>query len=153
MKAAVKIAGIDAVCNSTASQETQVFSCCISDRLFDQYGNIAFNDEKARLDNFAIQLQNEPTAAGYIITYAGRTTFHGEAVERADRAKNYLTTSYNFMDDRIYTIDGGFRENPTVELWIVAVGGVPPSPSPTLAADDVRIIDKPVKDRPARKPR
>ena len=29
---------------------------------FDEYGNIRFNDEKARLDNFAIQLQNEPGA-------------------------------------------------------------------------------------------
>ena len=27
---------------------------------FDEYGNIRFNDEKARLDNYAIQLQNEP---------------------------------------------------------------------------------------------
>ena len=32
---------------------------------FDEYGNIKFNDEKARLDNYAIQLQNEPGAQGY----------------------------------------------------------------------------------------
>ncbi len=31
-------------------------------RMFDDYLNIARNDEKARLDNFGIELQNDPTA-------------------------------------------------------------------------------------------
>ncbi len=31
---------------------------------FDEYGNIKFNDEKARLDNYAIQLQNQPGVSG-----------------------------------------------------------------------------------------
>jgi hypothetical protein len=39
---------------------------------FDTYGNIRFSDEKARLDNFAIQLQNQEDAHGQIIVYAGR---------------------------------------------------------------------------------
>jgi len=36
-----------------------------SARSFDEYGNIKFNDEKARLDNFAVQLQNAPGSQGY----------------------------------------------------------------------------------------
>ena len=38
---------------------------------FDSYGDIRFSDEKARLDNFAIQIQNQPTSRGALITYAG----------------------------------------------------------------------------------
>ena len=40
-------------------------------RKIDEYGNIRFNDEKARLDNFAIELQNDPTAQGYLVCYGG----------------------------------------------------------------------------------
>ena len=53
-------------------------------RKFDEYGNIRFNDEKARLDNFAIQLQNEPTSQGYIIGYG---SCDAEGSTRANRAK------------------------------------------------------------------
>ena len=45
------------------------FACRLG---LDGYGNIRFLDEKARLDNFAIQLQNEPKTQGYIIVYAGQ---------------------------------------------------------------------------------
>jgi hypothetical protein len=39
---------------------------------FDEYGDICPGDEKARLDNFAIQLQNNPELQAYIIFYGGR---------------------------------------------------------------------------------
>jgi len=31
------------------------------DRVFDDYGNICWEDEKSRLDNFAVALQNDPS--------------------------------------------------------------------------------------------
>lgn len=43
-------------------------------RCLDEYGDINIGDEKARLDNFAIELQENPTATGYILCYAGRVT-------------------------------------------------------------------------------
>src|SRR5438034_3727682 len=47
--------------------------------------------EKARLDNFAIQLLNEnPTTLGHIIVYDGQGACRGEAVAQAMRAKKYL---------------------------------------------------------------
>src|SRR5213076_974309 len=44
----------------------------VKPRKFDEYYDIARNDEKARLDNFAIQLQTEPGSQGYIIVYPSR---------------------------------------------------------------------------------
>jgi hypothetical protein len=55
---------------------------------FDEYGNIRFNDEKARLDNFAIQLQNEPTARAH--HRLRRATL---SLTRANRAKDYLVNA------------------------------------------------------------
>lgn len=40
-------------------------------RRFDEFESRAFDDDKARLDNFVIELQNNPDAQGYIIMYQG----------------------------------------------------------------------------------
>lgn len=65
-------------------------SVAIIHRPFDQYGNIRWEDEKARLDNFAVQLQNAPDFIGYIIVNDGRDLCAREAQERAMRAKRYV---------------------------------------------------------------
>src|ERR1051325_8664958 len=41
-------------------------------RPFDEFGDIKCEDEMARLDNFAVTLQNEPSAKGLIVIYGGR---------------------------------------------------------------------------------
>jgi len=137
--ATVNVGGYPPECNTSASCTTTPQRRAVA-RLFDQYGNIAFNDEKARLDNFAIQLQNEPGAQGYIIAYGGRRGRAGEAQARADRAKDYMVNSRGVDPGRIVTVDGGFREDLTVELWIVPTGATPPTASPTLQQSDVTII-------------
>ena len=54
----VELSGALFGCNASASITTRVdppaFSCC---HAFDQYGDLRFGDEKARLDNFAIQIE------------------------------------------------------------------------------------------------
>jgi hypothetical protein len=73
-------------------------------RRFDEYGNLSFYDEKARLDNFAIQLRFEPTSSGYIIVYG---TCGREAEARTVRSKNYLVTKRRIDAGRLVTIDAG----------------------------------------------
>ena len=90
---------------------------------FDEYGNIKFNDEKARLDNYAIQLQNAPGSQGTIIAYGSCA---GEAQARADRAKDYLVNTRGIEAGRITTVDGGCRADLTVQLWIVPSGADAP---------------------------
>ena len=107
---------------------------------FDEYGNIRFNDEKARLDNYAIPLQNDPGAQGYIIAYGGRRGVAGEAQARADRAKNYLVNTRGIDAGRLVTVDGGYREDLTVELWIVPTGATAPTATPNVDASEVQIV-------------
>jgi hypothetical protein len=137
--ATVNVGGYPPECTTQASCTTTPTRRAVA-RLFDQYGNIAFNDEKARLDNFAIQLQNEPGAQGYIVAYGGRRGRAGEAQARADRAKDYMVNTRGVDPGRLVTVDGGYREDLTVELWIVPTGATPPTASPTLQQSDVTII-------------
>ncbi len=99
---------------------------------FDEYGDIRFNDEKARLDNFAITLQNDPTSVGYIIGYGGSTCRVREAIARANRAKDYLTHSRSVDAGRIITRNGGYRDEVGAELYIVPAGGAEPPLRPTI---------------------
>lgn len=107
---------------------------------FDEYSNIPFNDEKARLDNFAAYLQQEPESKGYIIAYAGRRPHAGEAQARAERAKNYLIKERGVDAKRIVAIDGGHREELTVELYLVPRGVSAPTATPTVEPNKAQII-------------
>ena len=124
--ATVELGGLDPSCSRTASCTTGVRPPPAAPVKFDEYGNIKFNDEKARLDNYAIQLQNQPGAQGYIIAYGSCA---GEAEARAQRAKDYLVNTRGIDAGRLVTIDGGCRSDLTVELWVVPTGATAPAAS------------------------
>jgi hypothetical protein len=116
-------------------------------RKFDEYSKLSFDAEKKRLSDFATQLQTDPNAKGYIIAYAGRVAHAGEAQARADRAKNYLVNECGIEVSRIVTIDGGYRKELAVELWIRPNGWGAPKASPTVDPSKVQIIkDSSVKN-------
>jgi hypothetical protein len=115
----------------------------------DKFGSICCEDEMARLDNFAVHLQQEPEAQGYIIFYEGRRYSscynrrariprRGEAVARAARLKPYLTDRRGLDAKRVIIINGGYRQEWEAELWIVPKGAEPPKPTPTLEMKDVK---------------
>ena len=121
--ATVEVSGdIDPSCNRTASCTVAVRSRIIGDP-FDRYGNIRFNDEKARLDNFAIQLQNSPTDRGVMIGYG---SCEGEAHARLKRAKNSLVKTRGIEASRIDLVDSGCRAELAVVLWLVPEGATTP---------------------------
>ena len=128
--ATVEVGGVDPSCPRTASCSTPVKPKVVPPHKFDEYGNIRFNDEKARLDNFAIQLQNEPTAQGYIIGYG---SCDAEGQTRANRAKDYLVNTRGIDAGRIMVVDGGCMPELKVELWIVPQGATPPAADTTGA--------------------
>ena len=91
----------------------------------DRYGNISWEDEKARLDNFAIQLMNEPNQIGYIIVNVGLVSCKGEAQKRAARAKRYMVHVRGVPENRIIWRDIGYRGSFEVSLWLVPLGKPP----------------------------
>jgi hypothetical protein len=119
------------------------------DQLFDSYGDISWEDEKAHLDNFAIALQHDPELVGYIIVYAGRRACVDEAQDRARRAKEYLQKSRGIQENRIRWIDGGHREELTVILQPTPRSEPELTASPTLKPSDVVI--KNCKPKPSKR--
>src|SRR5215213_3345516 len=99
-----------------------------SSRKFDEFPDIARNDEKARLDNFAIELQNDPSATGYVIVYPGRSSKRAEVQEHFGHVIDYLVNSRQMDQSRIKTIEGPKREHLFVELWVTPQGATPPNP-------------------------
>lgn len=100
----------------------------INSRRFDEFPDISRNDEKARLDNFGIELQNDPTATAYVIVYPGRSSKRGEVQHHSSRIVEYLVNSRGLDERRIVTLVGAAREELFVELWITPQGATPPNP-------------------------
>jgi len=95
---------------------------------FDEFPDISRNDEKARLDNFGIEMQNDPTATAYVIVYPGRSSKRGEVQLHSSRVVDYLVNSRNLDQNRIKTLVGPARDELYVELWITPQGATPPNP-------------------------
>ena len=125
ISATVEVAGYNLECRASCQASVPA---PINPTKADEFGEIARDDEKARLDAFAIELQNSPGAQGYVIAYGGRRTRYGTGRQRGDRAKAYLTTTRGIDASRIVVLDGGQRETGTTELWIVPPGASPPRP-------------------------
>lgn len=92
---------------------------------FDEFGDIQYSDLMARLDNFAIQLQNQPDTRGFIIIYRTRRDLAGLNHSLAMRMKDYLLNTRGIDSERVVSVDGGIAENLTQELWIVSGGSAP----------------------------
>ncbi|HET9478392.1 MAG TPA: hypothetical protein VFO72_03545 [Pyrinomonadaceae bacterium] len=107
-------------------------------REFDECNNCTFDDQKARLDNLAIELQNDPATTGYIIAYGGRTSPIGQVEQLMTRARDYLITERQIHGSRIVVVNGGFREADSVELWVVPSGAAPPRATPTVQVGDLK---------------
>lgn len=130
----------DPNCRQRAKASTNVLAPAppvVQPRKFDEFPSISFNDDKARLDNLAIELQNAPGAQGYIIVYGGRRSSLGQADRLAARARNYLVSTRGIDSSRIVVINGGYRENDTYELWVVPQGAQPPQATPTVSPAEV----------------
>jgi len=106
-------------------------------REFDECNNCTFDDQKARLDNLAVELQNDPSTRGYIIAYGGRMSPLGQVEKLMTRARDYLVTQRGIDASRLVIVNGGFREEDSVELWIVPSGAAAPQPTPTVQAGEV----------------
>jgi hypothetical protein len=101
-------------------------------RPFDAYGKIPRNDEQARLDNFSIWLRDQPQMKGYILVYGAKDFPSRKALRWAHRAKDYLVRRRAMKPNRIAIIDGGYREQFGIELYILPRDVGPPIPYPTI---------------------
>jgi len=124
VRADLDVRGFNIPCPASCSVSVPI---PLRPRKFDEYPDIAFNDEKARLDNFAIQLQGEPGAKGYIIVHPPNRARSGDAQKRARRINDYLVNTRGIDAGRIVTTINGAGDEWVFELWIVPEGAPPPN--------------------------
>jgi hypothetical protein len=128
----------DRACRQTSQAATGInaLPSISPPKRFDEFPSIAFDDDKARLDNLAIELQNNPGSQGYIIAYAGRRSRAGEADRMGERAIKYLVENRGISRSRLVFVNGGYRNADAFELWLVPQGAEPPKPTPTASAPE-----------------
>ena len=98
-------------------------------RLIDQFGEILLSDLKARLDNYAIELQNNPAATGLIAAYAAKHKFPGWPARRVRMMQSYLVSTRGLDPSRFSVVNAGLRNDTEFEMWIVPPGVEPPAKS------------------------
>lgn len=120
--------GANARAQATAQQETtaDVAVAPVAAK-FDEYGKIGHCDWSARLDNFAVELQNRPDVTGYIIVF-DETGKNSHASWRLKVSRHYLVNERGLDASRVVVVHGGHRdtEGGITELWIVPQGVEPP---------------------------
>ena len=144
--ASVQIDGSETCTAVSKSVEVtaQPFICGLA---FDQYGDIRFEYEKARLDNFAIQLLNQPSVRGAIAAIAGQQTYRGEAADRLRRARDYLVKVRGVLTDRLVTIDAGYEKDFSMYLHIVPEGATLPAFESRVPLSEVKFTKRRPRNR------
>jgi hypothetical protein len=91
-------------------------------RLIDSFGEINWSDLIARLDNFTVELRNEPGSKGVVVFYSAKQKFPAWPRRRADASLDYLVNTRGLDASRLSILNGGLREETTFELWVVPPG-------------------------------
>jgi hypothetical protein len=144
----------DALCRQRAMASTSIVPKqppVVECKQFDQFQSVAFDDDKARFDNLAIELQNAPDSTAYIYIYAGRTSRVGQADLLARRTTDYMVNQRGVDARRFVIVNGGYRDTDYFEIWICPPGAKPPAPSPSVQPGDVQPSRERVKPRRPRR--
>jgi len=95
----------------------------------DQFEAKSADDDKARFDNCAIQVQNTPDAKLYVIIYPGtdRASVTRNTYDRlSKRTLDYLVKTRGVDPRNIQILKGSTRTRTAYEIWIVPAGAEPP---------------------------
>jgi len=121
LTASLSMGGYSLDCAASCAIHFPVTQSC---RKFDEFPDVARNDEKARLDNLAIELQNDPTSSAYVIIHPGPRGA-SEALTRSRRIADYLVNSRGLDSRRVITRIGPSQAALGVELWACPQGTTP----------------------------
>lgn len=121
-------------------------------KLYEFTGRENCEEAKLQIDKFALELQKLPKATAYILYYGGRgKSFYDSKTGKEEiilpQRNEAKAKIIGFINDylvetrigrKIKLIDGGYRENYTVQFWIVPEGAELPKPTPTIKSEDIK---------------
>jgi hypothetical protein len=136
----VEVNGYSIECPIQSTAAISTTTVGVSHFKLDEFGDIQLGDTKARLDNLAITLQDDPTLQAHIVAYGARVSPPDQAASRAASMRNYLIQERGVAPERIIAVNGGYRNELSGELWLSLRGtGAPPTRS-TVDERYVRIL-------------
>ena len=107
--------------------------------IFDKFGVVNHCDLLARLDNFAIALQQYPGSVGHIVSYGPDVEGRGSGRFWLTLLKDYLVDHRGLPKRRVNTIYAGRNQpliEPYIQLWISPPGA--PAPEPQKYKTDIQ---------------
>jgi hypothetical protein len=111
----------------------------------DEFVNIPCDDYLGRMDAAMNKASENPSSTVYVLIYEGKEFRYnnrkkktelvfpgfGSAKAKISSMKRYISLR-SFPVERFKFVKAGFRENSTVEMWLVPSGGNQPKSTPTL---------------------
>jgi hypothetical protein len=118
--------------SAIAQAHPQVGGIPAKAREVDEYemNRASMGDMKARLDGFFEELQKEPGSQAYIFIYGG---MRARPRYRAIAIRDYLELR-GLPAARLKIVQGGSRDEPMLEFWVVPEGAQPPQATPPYRA-------------------
>ncbi len=127
IKAEVWVGGYAPECMLQATAAVKIIP---APRKFGDFGELPAETVTFHMKTLAKYLSESPDNL-FVIGYAGRNSERGFTAKWLARMRSELTAE-GIPARRIGIIDGGFREEPLFDFWIVAIGAQPPRPTPTI---------------------
>ena len=109
----------------------------------DDGSGLSFQEDKPRIDLFAEQMKGNKSAVAYIIAYGGLVSYKNEAAIRLRCIRNHLITAHGISGSRLKLINGGYRPEVSVRLYLVKPGDPKPTAYPIVNREAVRLKKPP----------
>ncbi|MFN2501561.1 MAG: hypothetical protein ABR530_06080 [Pyrinomonadaceae bacterium] len=132
IKAEVWVGGYAPECLLQASASVKIIAPAVK---FGEFGELDSKTVSTNLKALAAYLSQSPDNL-YLIAYAGRKSERGYAFNWIRRMKDELTAA-GIEPRRIIAMEGGFREEPLFDFWIVPLGAEPPRHAPTVNRKEI----------------
>jgi hypothetical protein len=101
---------------------------------WDEFGLVSIDSLPARLDNYSVDLFNRsPELTGYVIIYRGKRTSSKVMLRYRQSITRHLIQTRKLPPERLVILDGGYREDPAFELFMMSRELSPPEPRATWA--------------------
>lgn len=119
----VEIKGLSEGCPDSES-ETMYVDPPPEAKKIDEFGTATNGNVKMRFDSFMLELQNDPTAQGYILNYGS-----DREIQKRERQIRNAIAFRKYDAQRITLVRGGETEETIkTQFWIVPAGATPPTP-------------------------
>jgi len=104
-----------------------------------EHGNVKWSDERTVLDHLADSFRKSKNQVIYFLIYPGQSSCNDEARLRAMRAKKYLVRHHKISRSDIVWKSGGFRQDLSVEIWLLRKDKPLPEPSTFITIDPSQV--------------